>query len=152
MNCEAQKLTMTGTYPVQIYGHTTQGATTTQVNALYNKLKMGAVMGKTPKRAISTVTWFFGEKRVPQTATIVERVSEWITMWRGFNVDTRRRIRKVWEKKNRIVAKDPRRWNHATGPTSATICSVLEASWKPSTPDVWQTPDASAALDGALFN
>ena len=30
--------------------------------------------------AISTVAWFFGEKRVPQIATRVEQVSEWITM------------------------------------------------------------------------
>ena len=73
-------------------------------------------------------------------------------MWRGFNVDTRRRIRKVWRKKAPIVARDPRRWNQATGPISATICSVLEAGWKQITPGFWQTPDASATLDGALFN
>ena len=56
-------------------------------------------MGKTQPCAVSTVAWFFCEKRVPQTATRVEHVSEWITMWRGFNVDTRRRIRKVWGKR-----------------------------------------------------
>ena len=44
-------------------------------------------------------------------------------------------------------------WNQATGPISATICSVLEAGWKPSSPGFfWQTPDGSATLDGALFN
>ena len=37
MNSEAQKLTMTGTHPVQIYGHTAQGASTTQVNAMCKK-------------------------------------------------------------------------------------------------------------------
>ena len=50
-------------------------------------------------------------------------------MWRGFNVDTRRRIRNVWRKKAPILARDPGRWNQATGPLSATICSVLEAGW-----------------------
>ena len=70
-------------------------------------------------------------------------------MRRGFNVDTRRRIRKAWES---LLAKDHRRWNQATGPISATICSVLEAGWKPSAPGFWQAPDASATLDGALFN
>ena len=55
-------------------------------------------------------------------------------------------------KKAPILARDPRRWNQATGPISATMCSVLEAGWKPSTPGFWQTPDASATLDGALFN
>ena len=73
-------------------------------------------------------------------------------MWRDFNVDTRRRIRKVWRKKAPIFARDNRRWNQATGPISATICSVLEAGWKQITPGFWQTPDASATLDGALFN
>ena len=30
--------------------------------------------------------------------------------------------------------------------SQATICSVLEGSWKPSTPGFWQAPDASASL------
>ena len=42
-----------------------------------------------------------------------------------------------------ILARDPRRWNQATGPISATICSVLEPGWKPSTPGFWQTPSYS---------
>ena len=48
--------------------------------------KMGTVVGRTQACPISTVAWFFGEKRVPQTATRVEQISEWITTWRGFNV------------------------------------------------------------------
>ena len=55
-------------------------------------------------------------------------------------------------KKAPMLASNPRRWNQATGPISATICSVLEAGWKPSSPGFWQTPDGSATLDGALFN
>ena len=108
-------------------------------------------MGKTGACAISTVARFFCEKRVPQIAARVEQVSEWITLWRGFNVDTRRRIRQVWEKKGSHAGTRPRRWNQATGPISATICSVLEAGWKPSTPGFWQANDASATLYGALF-
>ena len=149
-NSVAQNLTMTGTQLVQVYGHTAQGASTAQVNAMCKNLKMGTVMGKTQACAISTVAWFFGVNRVPQIATRVEQISEWITMWRGFNVDSRRRIRKVWEKKAPTLAKDHRGWNHATGPISATICSVLEARWKPSTPGFWQAPEACATLDGVL--
>ena len=67
-------------------------------------------------------------------------------------MDTRRRIRQVWRKKAPMLASNLRRWNQATGPISATICSVLEAGWKPSSPGFWQTSDGSAALDGALFN
>ena len=51
-----------------------------------------------------------------------------------------------------MLAGNPRRWNQATGPISATICSVLEAGWKPSSPGFWQSLDGSATLDGALFN
>ena len=40
----------------------------------------------------------------------------------------------------------------AAGPIFATICSVLETDWKPSSPGFWQSADASATLDGALFN
>ena len=141
---------MTGTQLVQVYRHTAQGASTAQVNAMCKNLKMGTLMGKTQACAISTVAWFFGVNRVPQLATRVLQISEWITMWRGFNVDSRRRIRKVWEKKAPTLAKDHRGWNHATGPISATICSVLEAGWKPSTPGFWQAPEASATPDGVL--
>ena len=89
INSEAQKLTMTGVQPVQVYGHTAQGASTAQVNAMCKNFKMSMVMGETQACATSTVAWFFGEMRVPQNATRIEQVSEWITMWRGFNVDTR---------------------------------------------------------------
>ena len=149
MNSEAQKLSMIGIHPVQIYGHTAQGASTAQVK---KNLKIGIVMGKTRACAISTVAWFFGERRVPQIAARDEQISEWITVWRGSDVGTRRRIRKVWGKKAPSLAKDHRRWNQATGPITATTCSVLEAGWKPSTPGFWQAPEASATLEGALFN
>ena len=42
--------------------------------------------------------------------------------------------------------------NQTTGPISATICSVLEPGWKPSTPGFSQAPDACATIDGALSN
>ena len=101
---------------------------------------------------ITTVAWFLGVKRVPQTAARVEQISEWISMWRNCNVDTRRRIRRFWRKKAPMPAGNSRRWNQATGSISATICSVLEAGWKPSSPGFWQSPDGSATLDGALLN
>ena len=110
---------------------------------------MGTVMGKTQACAVA---WFFGERRVPQIAARAEQVSEWITMWRGINVDTRRSIREVSKKKAPILANDPQRWNQATSPISVPICSVLEAGRKPSTTGFWQAPDDSATLDGALFN
>ena len=66
-------------------------------------------------------------------------------MWRGFDVGTRRQ-------KATSLAKDHIRWNQATSPISATICLVLEAGWKPSTPSFWQATEASDTLDGALFN
>ena len=40
------------------------------------------------------------------------------------------------------LAEDHRRWNQATGPISATICSVLEAGCKLSTPGFWQATEA----------
>ena len=52
IHSEAQKLTMTGIQPVQVYGHTAQGASTAQVNAMCKNLKLGTVMGKT--RACAT--------------------------------------------------------------------------------------------------
>ena len=77
MSSEAQKLTMTGSHPVQIYGHTAQGASNAQVDAMCRNLKLGTVFGKTQACSITTVAWFFGVKRVPQTAARVEQISEW---------------------------------------------------------------------------
>ena len=128
-----------------------QGASNAQVDAMCRNLKLGTVLGKTQACPFTTVAWFFGVKRVPQTAARVEQISEWIE-WRNCNVDTRRRIRRFGRKKAPMLAGSPRRWNQATGSISATICSVLEAGWKPSSPVFWQSPDGSATLDGALFN
>ena len=83
MNSEAEKLTMTGIHPVQIYGHTAQGASNAQVNAMCRSLRLGTVLGRTQACPISTVAWFFGAERVPQTAARVEQISEWISMWRN---------------------------------------------------------------------
>ena len=99
MNSEAQNRTMTGIHRVQIYGHTAQGASNAKVDAMCRNLKLGTVLGKTQACPITTVAWFFGVKRVPQTAARVEQISEWISMWRTCNVDTRRRIRRFWRKK-----------------------------------------------------
>ena len=77
-NSEAQNLTMTGIHLVQVYEHTAQGVSTARVNAMCRNLKMGTMVGRTQACAISTVAWFFGERRVPQTAARVQQVSEWI--------------------------------------------------------------------------
>ena len=142
---------MTGMQLVQVYGHTAQGASTAQVNAMCKKLKMGTEMDKTRACAISTVAWFFGEKRVPQIATRVEQISEWITMWRGFNVDTRRRIRKVWGKKGSHSGKRPQTLEPSDMSNLCHYLFGLGSGWKPSAPGFWQAPEASDTLDGALF-
>ena len=78
---------MTGIHPVQIYGHTAQGASTAQVNA-----------------------------------TRVEQISEWVTMWRGFDVGTRRRIRKVWGQKGSLSGKRPQKMEPSDRPN---LCHFL---------------------------
>ena len=65
MNSEAEKLTLTDIHPVQVYGHTAQGASMAQVNAMRRNLKKGSVLGKTQASTISTIAWFFGERRPP---------------------------------------------------------------------------------------
>ena len=94
MNSEAQKLTMTGIQTVQVYGHTAQGASNAQVDAMCRNLKLGTVLGKTQACPVTTVARFFGVKRVPQTAARVEQISEWISMWKKCDVHTRHRIRR----------------------------------------------------------
>ena len=69
INSEVQKLTMTSIQPVPVNGQTAQGASTAQVNAMGKNLKMGTVMGKIQAGALSTVAWFFVEKRVHPSRT-----------------------------------------------------------------------------------
>ena len=98
MYSEAQKLTMTGTHPVQIYGHTAQGVSIAQVNERCKNLRMGLVMGKTQACAILTDHGSSAKSECHKLPPELNK-SAWITMWRCFNVDTRRRIRKVVRKK-----------------------------------------------------
>ena len=74
MNSEAQKLTMTGIHPVQIYGHTAQGASNAQVQ----KSEVAHGFGKDPSMPHHHSRMVFGVKRVPQTPDRVEQISEWI--------------------------------------------------------------------------
>ena len=150
MNSEARKLTMTGIHPVQIYGHTAQGASNAQVDAMCRNLKLGTVLGKTQACLITTVAWFFRVKRVSQTAARVEQISEWISMWRNCNVDTRRRIRRFWRKRPHAGQKSPVagiRLRDLSLPPFARC-------WKPDGSRAhrvfWQSPDGSATLDGEI--
>ena len=90
-------------------GHTAQGASNAQVDAMCRNLKLGTVLGKTQACPI-TVAWFFGVKRAQQTAARVEQISEWISMWRNCNVD-RRENPQIWEEKGPHFGWNPRRWN-----------------------------------------
>ena len=95
--------------------------------------------GQNPCVRYFHVAWFFGEKRVTQTAIRVEQVSEWITMWRGLKVNT-----SLGEKGSHF-GKRPQ----TLEPPQA---KSLPPAWKPSTRGFWQAPDASVTLDGALFD
>ena len=64
-------------------------------SAMSRNLKMGTVLGKTKWCPITAVACFFDEGRVPQTATRVEPISEWKTMWRGFNSELSTRTWRV---------------------------------------------------------
>ena len=141
---------MTGIHSVQVYGHTAQGASTAQVHAMCKNLKMGTV-GKTQACAISTVAWFFGERRVPQIATRVEQVSEWITMWRGFNVDTGAEFVRSGRKPPLCWRRIPDAGTKRHVRSLQLSARFLEAGSKTSSPGFWQAPDANGTLDGALF-
>ena len=87
-----------------------------------------------------------------QVATRVERITEWITMWRVFDSDTSRSIRKVRRKlpllwRMILVAGTEQRVQ-----SLPPFVRFWKRGWEPSSPGFWQSPDASATLDGALFN
>ena len=88
-------------------GRTAQGASTSQFNAMCRNVKMGTTMSRTQACAISTVAGFFGINRVPRIASRVEQSTVWITMWRGLNTDTKRRVREVWRTTMPILSTIP---------------------------------------------
>ena len=103
MNPDAQKLAMLGIHPVKF--------TVAPHRSFHRKgqrdvqnFENGYDDGQNPSLRRHG---FSVKSGVPQIATSVEQVGEWITMCRGFNVDTRRRIRKVWRKIAPILANDP---------------------------------------------
>ena len=77
-----EKLTMTGIHPVSnLRPHLARRIHRTSKRDV-QKPQNEHGNGQDQACAISTVPWFFGEKRVPQIATRVEQISESITMWR----------------------------------------------------------------------
>ena len=112
-------------------------------------LKTGTVLGKKPKRALFPQSHGSSAKSVchklpPELNKSASGSQCGEVSMSAQDAEFVRSGREVGKAPS--LAKDPRR------PISATICSVLEAGWKPSTPAFWQAPEASASLDGALFN
>ena len=113
--------------------------------------KMGTVMGKTRGCAISTVVWFFGERRVPQIAARVEQISEWITVWRGFDVAQGAEFVRPGEKGS-LSGKIPQKMEPSDRPNLCHYLFSLGSGLEAEHTRFWQAPEASATLDGALFN
>ena len=150
MNSEAQKLTMTDIHPVQIYGHTAQGASNAQVDAMCRNLKLGTVLGKIQACPITTVAWFFGVKRVPQTAVRVSRLASGSQCGEIVMFETQNP--QILEEKRPHVGRKSPSLESGYGTHLCHHLLRVGSRWKPSSPGFWQSLDGSATLDGALFN
>ena len=149
---KAHKLGTTGTHPQQAYGHTVQGAATSQVHKMRSNLKLGTKFGHTKSCLTTTLAWVYGSSKDPAVSTKIDQIALWIDLWQSYDQHTRSRVRNLWKRLlPRLGLDRPNMWKRAKGPITGTMAAVLEIGWKPLTPDRWLAGDHLAIIDGAKY-
>ena len=153
INSRAKALGLTGTHKQQCYGHTAQGASKTQTQAMRRNLKSCTPLGHTQSCLTTTLAWYYGAPQDPEVSLKVEQVAQWIDDWKTFDAAKRKRIHSMWRKMLPTIGLDQANmWSKAKGPIVATICVLYEAGWKPLSPVRWFDVHGNGAIvDGAGF-
>ena len=83
INPAAKKQTMSGTMLVQIYGHTAQGASTTQQLGMRKNVKGATLFAGSGACTTTVIAFTFGPTADPIVKIPLEQIDAWIQTWLG---------------------------------------------------------------------
>ncbi len=152
-NGRAARLGQPGLGPKQSYGHQAQGASPSLLASMRRNFKRSARVGRAMGCTTTTIWWTYGRGADPAVRVPLEQIGVWHDLWVNADVALRKRIRRQWMRRLPALIKSDSRWNDAKGPMAATICTVHDMGWKPSSPSHWMVGDAmQACIGGASFS
>ena len=132
----AKKLTMTGTHPVQAYGHQAQGASANQIRGMRKNIKDTTEFAGTRACTTTVIAWHFGPNSDPMVKCPLEQIDAWAHTWLTVEATDRHDARVTWQ---RCLTRylQTGKYLNSMGPVAGTINAVLRAGWKLSRPDLW---------------
>ena len=83
----------------------------------------------------------FGELGDPAVYIGLDCIKQWLQLWSLLKPHQQKDCRQAWPKAlAKVVGQAFVRWARATGPMTATICTLLSWGWKLPQPDLWISP------------
>ena len=138
---------------MQSYGHAAQGASCAQVSSMRANIKAGTTLGTTCACTTTAIAWIYGEYVDPYISIRVEQLATWIDLWVSYGSDVQSKLQNMWRKKlSAIICNRKHMWSLAKGPMTATICTLLEIGWKPTSPSRWFTGESWAMVGSASYS
>ncbi len=148
----ATKLARPSLSSCQSYAHQGVGVSGTMLSDMRRAFKTASHLGGTRGCTTSILWWTYGAGADPAIRVPLEQLSEWIDAWLNLDDSMRQRVRRSWRNIMPTLVRDERRWKRANGFMSATICTLIDLGWKPSSPSHWRIDgDTMAVIDGAAF-
>ncbi|CAK0910541.1 unnamed protein product, partial [Prorocentrum cordatum] len=136
----------TGAQPQATHGHQVAGLAPSSFLALRRGAAASAV-GKGPGRCLtSTLAALYGQ-RDPVLELQRQVVSQWLELWRT-RPEVHGRVRRAWPRLLKALSQaGPHRWRRVRGPAAAVIAVLLDAEWRPESPQRWVHPTGPNAAD-----
>ena len=134
INPAAIKLTMSGTHPVQAYGHQAQGASWAQQGAMRKNIKNTTPFAGSRACTATVISWIFGPTSDPHVKIPLEQIDMWMKVWAETTTEQRHDTRYTWQRHLSSYIGSGRALR-SMGPDAATINATLQAGWRPARPD-----------------
>ena len=135
---KAHRLINTGVKAMRDYGALVGGVSPSDI-AKHRRSNMLAFRKTGFQPCTATMhEWWMGGDKDPETAIRADQIQAWVGLWNKASSEEKVDFREAWRVILKIAAKAKVRWANASGPMSATICTLLDIGWIPLRPDYWE--------------
>ncbi len=143
----AQKLYSTGVQPQQNHESPIIGAAPPQILGLRNTATASVAPAGSQACVASLLAWRLGEHADPAVHEPVGQVALWLRLWTSTGADERRIITKAWQKAVPRILLGGVHWGRAVASLQATVATLGQLGWVPSTPARWLASCRSTYAD-----
>ena len=135
--------------PTQGYGYTAVGMAPSSIRKAKANIAKATGLIASGTCSTSVLRWAFRRGRFandsadPRVRIPAEQVKAWTGIWTRASDDKKARIAKVWTAIHLKLKKAKQMLQCVRGPISASIATLIDASWEPVKPTAWITSGAN---------